>query len=72
MSPLSNEPRLGSINLGWLGSSYCESAVMNPTRIHEDSGSIPGLTQWVNDPVLLQTVVQVADLAWTWHSMAVV
>ena len=34
------------------GSSRHGSVVMNPTRIHEDAGLIPGLTLWIKDPVL--------------------
>ena len=39
-------------NIYWR-SFHCGAAEMNPTSIHEDAGSIPGLTQWVKDPALL-------------------
>ena len=38
---------------GVSGSSCRGTAETNPTRNHEVVGLIPGLTQWVKDPVLL-------------------
>ena len=35
-----------------LSSSHRDSAETNLTSIHEHTGLIPGLAQWVKDPVL--------------------
>ena len=35
------------------GGSCSGTAETNPTRNHEVVGSIPGLTQWVKNPMLL-------------------
>ena len=41
---------------------HCGSAVMNPTRIHENAGLIPGLAHWIKDLALL----------WLWYRPAAV
>ena len=43
--------------------SIVAQQVKNPTSIHEDVGSIPGLAQWVKGLVLPQAASQVASAA---------
>ena len=82
-SHMTSLPPQAALHLAWYdllkkacGSSHCGSALTNPNRIHKDTGSIPGLAQWVKDLALPWVMVQVADvtwiptLRWLWHRPA--
>ena len=50
-------PEDGPFKLRLTQSSHCAQWVKTLISIREDSGSIPGLAQWVKDPALLHAVV---------------
>ena len=56
--------------------SPCGSAVMNPTRIHEEAGLIPGLAQWAKGSSLAVSCGGVCRhvldpaLLWLWYKLA--
>ena len=48
-----NQGKSREIKEKWQGVPIVVQRITNPTRTHEDVGSIPGLTQWVKDPASL-------------------
>ena len=56
-----------SLLIMYFRSSHRGATETNLTRNHEIASSIPGLTQWVKDPVLPWAVVKVTEVAQIRH-----
>ena len=57
----------GAIQIWHWGVPVMAQWLKNPTGNHEVVGLVPGLAWWVEDLVLPEVVVWVADTAQIWH-----